>query len=469
MVDLLIKNGRIVSSQGIFNGDIAIEGETITGIYRDAGSQKVRKVIDAGGKYLLPGVIDTHTHIEEPFQGLTPLETWASGSRNAAMGGVTTTLNFSIQDPGKKLMDKIREHKQRAGALSCIDFNFHGVFTNYNDLENVSKEIEELVAFGVPSIKAFTIYTGDGLYADDWALYNIMLEMKKYGGFVGIHAENMSIGENLQKRLKAEGKLNTKYWPMTKPNFVEAEAVQRVCLLAEETGVNLYVVHTSTKEGVDILSAYKRKGLPIYCETCPHYLFFTDEIYSKPGIGVWQIISPPLRKAADNERLLRGIAQGEVHIIGSDHNAYHKEPKEKGYAEKGMLGVSNGGPGILEGPSALYSGAVCTGRITLERLVQITSENPAKMFGLYPRKGVLAPGSDADIVIFDPRQKKTLGADLYQDMDWTVYEGMELTGFPSHTIVRGNIIVEDGVFKGKEGTGRFIPGKMDQGLVKTIV
>jgi dihydropyrimidinase len=296
-----------------------------------------------------------------------------------------------------------------------------------------------------------------------------MLEVKKYGGFVGVHAENMSIGERLQQSLVAQGKLHSRYWPMTKPNFVEAEAISRVALLAQETGVNAYVVHTSTKEGVDILAAYRHKGLPIFCETCPHYLFFTDEIYEQPDIGVWQIISPPLRKAADKERLWQGISRCEVSIIGSDHNAYQKGPKEDGYAEKGFIGVSNGGPGILEGLSALYTGGVRTGRITLERLAQVTSENPAKMFGLYPRKGVLAPGSDADIVIFDPEKKQVLGQHLYDSMDWTVYEGMRVHGFPTHTIVRGQIIVEDGNFIGGDVRGKFIIGKMDQKIVQTIV
>ena len=467
--DLIIRNGLIVGSHGCYAGDIAVSGEQIAGIFKAGFIGKAHREIDATGSLVLPGVIDTHTHIEEPFQGLTPLEDWTAGSRNAAIGGVTTTLNFSIQDPGKNLMDKIREHFERAGSLSCIDFNFHGVFTDYKDLGSVRKEIAEMMRFGVPSLKVFTIYSADGLYADDWSMYSVMLEMKKHGGFVGVHAENMSIGEQMQQSLTSSGKVHSRYWPMAKPNFVEAEAISRVAMLAQETGVNAYVVHTSTREGVEILSSYRRKGLPIFCETCPHFLFFTDDIYEKPGIGVWQIISPPLRKEADKERLWQGINRNEVSIIGSDHNAYQKGPKEKGYAEKGFMGVSNGGPGILEGLSAMYTGGVRTGRITLERLTQITSENPAKMFGLYPRKGVLAPGSDADIVIFDPEKKQILGRHLYESMDWTVYEGMEVCGFPTHTIVRGKILVDDGDFSGNAGDGKFIPGKMDQNLVRTIV
>jgi dihydropyrimidinase len=470
MLDLLITNGLVVNSAGSFHGDVAVKDGIIVsvGAPSSGNSMNAEKVIDASGKYILPGAIDTHTHIEEPFQGLTPLEDWTSGTRNAAMGGVTTVLNFSIQDMGHKLTAKLDEHKKRAAALSCVDFSFHGVFSDYSDLHSVKREIAEIIDGGIPSLKIFTIYSSEGLYADDWAVYEIMQAVKQCGGVLGAHAENMSIGENMQKRLIAEKKTESKYWPQAKPNIVEAEAVSRLCMFAEDTGVNLYIAHTSTKEAVDILSGYYKRGLPIFCETCPHYLFFTDEIYEKPGIGIWEIISPPLRKRADSERLWSGLARKEVHFIGSDHNAYQKAPKEEAYAKEGFSGVSNGGPGILEGLSALYSGGVAAGRISIERLVEITSENPAKLFGLFPKKGALSPGSDADIVVFDPNKKQTLGAALYKDMDWTVYEGMEVLGFPAYTILRGAVIAENGKFAGKAGMGQFVPGKADDRLIKSI-
>ncbi len=465
--DLLITNGLVVDSEGSCRTDLAVKDGRIMALGANLPLEADR-VLEADGRFVLPGVIDTHVHIEEPFQGLTPLEDWAAGSRNAALGGVTTVLNFSIQDPGRSLMAKIQEHRERISSLSCVDFNFHGVFTDYTDLDKVRAEVGQLFAAGVTSLKAFMIYTGDGLYADDWALYNLLLEIKKYGGFLGVHAENMPIGENLQRQMAQQGRTSAGDWPLSKPNFVEAEAVQRACLLAQVTGGNLYIVHTSTRESMDIIEAYRRKKAPVYSETCPHYLLFDASIHDLPGVGVWQIISPPLRSKEDQAALWEGIRRGTVQIIGSDHNAYHKEPKDQGYAESGFPGVSNGGPGILEGLSVLYSEGVAQGRLSLERLVEITSANPAKMFGLYPRKGCLRPGSDADLVIFDPTKKQRLGADLYQSMDWTVYEGLEVTGFPSHTLVRGEFIVDDGHFKGRPGYGRFIPGRMNSALIGGI-
>lgn len=467
-LDLVIKNGTVVTAEGSFPADVAIEEGIIVGLGKRGAFSGAKKEIDAEGKLLLPGAIDTHTHIEEPFQGLVPDEDWTAGTRNAAIGGVTTVLNFVIQEKGRALMDCIRGEMKRIAELACVDFNFHGVFTELGDMDVVKREIGELFAAGVTSLKAFMIYTDGGLYTDDWALYNILQEVKKYGGFLGVHAENMSIGENMQKMMAREGRVQAKDWPFAKPYFVEVEAVQRACLLAEATGSNLYIVHMSAKEAVEVVNSYRKKGLSIFSETCPHYMVFTEDIYSQPGVGVWQIISPPLRKKEDNEALWQGIANGAVSIIGSDHNAYQKGPKDKGYAEKGFLGVSNGGPGIIEGLPVMYSEGVRTGRITQERMVEVTSTNPAKMFGLYPQKGTIAPGSDADIVIFDPQKKQKLGYQLYDSMDWTVYEGMEVQGFPAATILRGKVIVDNGQFLGHKGDGQFIFGKMDKRIVKTI-
>ncbi len=467
-MDVLIKNGIVVTAEGHYPADVAIEGEKIAAIVSPGVITEADKIIDAAGKYVVPGAIDTHTHIEEPFQGLTPDEDWTAGTRNAAMGGVTTVLNFSIQDPGAPLLDVIRRHKKRAGELSCIDFNHHGVFSDYSDIKKVVAEIPELFEEGVVSLKAFMIYTADGIYADDWSLYNLMRAMKEYGGFIGLHAENQSIGENMQFEFIDQGKIESKYWPMTKPNFVEAEAVSRACILAEETGCNMYIVHTSTKEAVEIIDRYREKGLPIHSETCAHYLAFDESLYEKEGVGVWEIISPPLRKEADQEALWEGIVNGPVCIMGSDHNAYGKVPKDAGYKEKGFKGVSNGGPGVMEGMGYLFAEGVNKGRLTLERFVEVTSTNAAKMFGLYPQKGTISAGSDADIVLIDPEAEMTFGEALYQDMDWTPYEGMTIKGCPVMTMLRGSVIMENGEFKGGKGQGRFIPAKMNPELVKTI-
>lgn len=464
----IIKNGTVVNSEGRMVVDILVKDGKIACLSEPGTLTEAENVIDATGKYILPGAIDTHAHIEEPFQGLTPEENWTQGTRNAAMGGVTTVLNFIMQQPDKSLTQYIREEKKRVGELACLDFNFHGVFTDYKDLDVVTADVEELFTEGVTSVKAFMIYTNDGIYADDYSLFRLMKKMSTLGGIVGVHAENMALGETIEKEFIKAGKIDSKYWPQVKPNIVEAEAVSRACMLAEEAGCRLYIVHTSAKESVDIIKGYRQKGLPIYSETCTHYLVLDESIYSKPGVGVWEIISPPLRKKADQERLWKGIKSGEVVVMGSDHNAYGKGPKDEGYKKEGFKGVSNGGPGILENAPVLFSEGVGKGRISLERFAEVTSTNPAKMFGLYPRKGTIAPGSDADLVIWDPKKKQTLGYELYQAMDWTAYEGMEVTGFPVLTMLRGQVVIKDGEFVGKKGMGQFVPGELDQDILGSI-
>ena len=467
-IDLLIKNGVIVNAEGRMTADLAVNGSVIAAIGRPGSFSGAQRVIDATGKYVLPGAIDTHTHIEEVFQGVTPDETWAAASSNAAVGGITTVINFAIQEKGRPLMEVVREQINRAQSVGSIDFNLHGTFTDYSDINAVLKEIDELFGMGVTSLKAFMIFSSDDLFADDWALFNLMRRVKKHGGFLGVHAENMSIGERLQDELIAAGKTKAEYWPLAKPNFIEAEAVQRACILAQATQSNLYIVHTSAGESVDIVRSYRQKGTRVFCETCPHYLIFDETIHSREGIGVWEIISPPLRKKADQDALWAGINDGTVTILGSDHNPLGKAGKERGYKEGGFAGVANGGPGLLEGLVAAHHFGVGTGRITMERLVEVTSTNAAKMFGMYPRKGTLRPGSDADIVIFDSQKTQTLGSHLYKGMDFTVYEGVEVKGFPTITILRGEVLVEDGKFVGKEGYGRFVPGNLNEDTIRNI-
>lgn len=466
----LIKNGTVISSEGRSHVSILIEDGKITCLAANGSiaDQDVDEVIDATGLYVMPGVIDTHTHIEEPFQGLTPDEDWFDGTRNAAMGGVTTVMNFVIQQPGQPLMAEIKKDRERVEKLACIDYTFHGVFSNYSNIESVLAEIDELFDYGVPSVKVFTIYSGDGLYADDWSLYRIMQKVREKGGFVGVHAENMAIGENHQKQLIQQGKVDASYWPQAKPYIVEEEAVRRVCLLSEYTGCRAYIAHTSTGAAVRAVKEYQAKGAPVYCEGCAHYFLFDDSLYSQPGIGVWEIISPPLRKKEDQRQLWEGIRNGAVALIGSDHNAYGKVPKDIGYQKQGFAGVSNGGPGVLENAVALFAEGVNGGRITPERFVQITSTNPAKMFGLYPQKGTLSIGSDADITLWDPHKTCTMGAELYQSMDWTPYEGIRFTGVPVRTIVRGQTVMQDGEFVGNKGTGRFVFGKLDEEALLTV-
>jgi dihydropyrimidinase len=467
MMDLVIEKGLIVTGAGVFEGDVGIRGEKIaavasTGMFPEAASR-----IDASGMYVLPGAIDTHAHIEEPFQGCVPEEDWTQATRAAARGGTTSVFNFVIQEKGRALADLIQTHKARAGRLSLIDFNFHGVFTDFSDLDAATAEIPRLFDLGVTSVKQFMIYSREGLATDDWALYNIMREVSAQGGIVGVHAENCAIGEGLTARLAGMGRTRATDWPRAKPPFVEAEAAQRAAMIAEFAQANLYIVHTSTRDAVQIIGGFRARGLPVFLETCPHYLTFTEERLSAPD-GKYQVVSPPLRRREDVDALWKALAEGTISIVGSDHNAYGRKDKDPGYERSGFMGVANGQPGILEILAILHSEGVRNGRISLPRMVEVSSTNAAKMFGIYPQKGTIAPGSDADLVIFDPRKEATLGSNLYEAADTSFYEGMRVTGFPVATLVRGRVVVRGGELLAGPGSGRFVAAAVRPGMYAGI-
>jgi len=465
-IDYLIRGGIVVNSNFEKQADVAIQGEKIVAVTEPNTIKNAKEIIDASGCYVLPGAIDTHTHFEEPFQGCVPNEDWGAGTRAACIGGTTFVFNFVIQSKNLSLTEDIANHKARASALSYIDFNFHGVFTNLKDMESNLKEIEGIIDGGVSSFKEFMIYTEEGLAVDDWNLMLIMKEITKRGGILGVHAENCSIGENLTKAIAASGKIDAKYWPLAKPNFVEAEAVNRAFMIAEYTNSNIYIVHTSTHEAVDLIGKYKY-GNNFFLETCPHYLTFTKDKYLDED-GKYQVISPPLRDKEDLEELWKGLANGRVSFIGSDHNAYGKESKDPGYAESGFMGVANGQPGVFEIITVVYNEGVRKNRIDMSRLVEITSTNAAKIFGIFPKKGIIAPGSDADIVIFDPNKKETLGFKWYEQADTSFYEGMEVVGFPKMTIVKGTVVAKEGKIIQKEPNGKFVPSTVRANMYQGI-
>jgi dihydropyrimidinase len=467
LMDVVIEKGRIVTAAGVYEGDLAISGERIAAVGRAGTFPEAKARINAEGLYVLPGAIDTHSHIEEPFQGCVPEEDWSQATRAAARGGTTSVFNFVIQENGQPLSELVRRHQARAGKMSLIDFNFHGVFTDFRDLQALRSEIPRLFELGVTSVKQFMIYTREGLATDDWVLYNILREVSSRGGIVGVHAENCAIGEGLTARLAAEGRTQATDWPSAKPPFVEAEAVQRAAMIAEFARANLYVVHTSTREAVQLARVSRARGLPLFLETCPHYLTFTEERLAAAD-GKYQIISPPFRRREDVDALWEGLADGTISIIGSDHNAYGRKDKDPGYERAGFLGVANGQPGILEILAVLHNEGVRKGRISLERMVEVSSTNAAKMFGLYPQKGTIAPGSDADLVLFDPRREVVLGSHLYEAADTSFYEGMRVTGFPAATLVRGRLVVRDGEVLADPGSGRFVGAASKPGMYAGI-
>lgn len=470
VIDLLIKNGTVVNPEGVVKADVAISKGKIVGIGNKGLFEEAKEVIDAKDTLLFPGGVDSHTHFETPFQGAVPKETWETGTKAAAIGGTTTAINFSIQKKGRPLMDSINVDIERANKLAVIDFAFHGAYTDFSDMDAVINEIPELFKAGITSIKEFMIYKRQGFMIDDWMLFNILNKIKEYGGFVGVHAENAPIGEGFREKLTEDGKTATKYHPISKPNFVEAEAIQRACSIAKFAGSKLYIAHMSTKEGVQIIKSYKNKSLPMYSETCTHYLTLTEKVHQDEGkLGIYSLLSPPLRREEDIKALWKGLEDGDVSLVGSDHAPFLTEHKMQGWQKEGFMGVANGAPGIFERMPVVYSEGVCKGKISLTTYVKVTSTNAAKMFGLYPRKGIIAPSSDADIVVFDPEKEVSLcAADWYEDIDWSLYENMKIKGFPEMTLIRGKVVAKDGKCVANAGYGGFIKGKMNEDAVSTV-
>ncbi|MGQ9721888.1 MAG: dihydropyrimidinase [Candidatus Jordarchaeum sp.] len=465
-MELVIKNGKIVLPSGVFEANVAVDNGEIVSLGKT--ELKADKVIDASGKLVLPGLIDSHSHIAQPFQGAIPKETWETGSISAAFGGITTVLDFVAQlDPitYEKLgvMGDIKRKEETAGKQAVIDFAFHGIFVDFSDMNIVLKEMEEAVKYGYPSFKEFMTYLL--LAVSDWNLYRILSKAKEIGATVGVHAENYPLEEGMVKKFVEEGKKEPKYHPLSKPNLVEAEAIQRAILLAEWAQSRIYIAHMSTKEGVELVKNARLRGSTIYAETCPQYLTLTDDLYERPD-GANFIISPPLRKKEDNEALWKALAEGYVALYGSDHVPL---PSEAKMAAKSFNETPNGAPGNELMLPILYSEGVNKGRISLPRLVEVSSLNASKLFGLYPKKGLVAPGFDADIVILDPKLKKTVRLeDLHMDIDYVNWEGWKLTGWPTVVISRGTLVIEDGQLVGKPGHGKPVKGKIDEELIKTV-
>ncbi len=449
---LVIKNGKIATASEIFEADIGIEDGKIVAIARDL---KGEEVIDAGGKIVMPGMIDGHTHMAMPFMGTFSSDDFETGTKAAAFGGVTTIINFAIQEKGKGLKDAIEVEDSKAKGKAFIDYAFHVAITDMR--EDVLAEIPEVMKNGVTSFKLFMTY--EGLMVTDDVLLEVLDVVTKNGGLVGVHAENYYIIKFLTKRLLAEGKTDPIYHAYSRPNCCEEEAVNRACIITQIVNGRLYVVHLSTAEGLERIEEFQKRGVRVYAETCPQYLLLDEELYKEPDFGgAKYVMSPPLRREKDRRALWDGIRRGTIQLIGSDHCPFFMEQKEMGKDD--FTKIPNGAPGVETTLPLLFSEGVVKGRITLNRLVEVFSTNPAKLYGMYPKKGTIAIGSDADIVILDPKKEVTLSVDmLHQNVDYTPYEGWKVKGYPVVTIVRGKVVCEEGEFYGEKGYGEFVPRK----------
>ena len=449
----LIKHGTIVTASDQYQGDVLVEDERIA-VIGTTLDMHADTIIDASGKYVLPGGIDVHTHLDMPFGGSTSADDFESGTIAAAFGGTTSVVDFAIQYRGQTLHHALETWAKKAEGKAVIDYGFHMIITELTD--QVEGEMDALVRQGVTSFKLFMAYPGVFML-DDASIFKALLRTGKNGGTVCMHAENGGVIDVLVQRALAAGQTAPRYHALTRPARAEAEATHRAIALAEIADVPVYIVHLSAAEALEMVTEARDRGLPAFAETCPQYLFLSYDNYEEPGFdGAKYVMSPPLRARATQHELWRGLACNDLQVISTDHCPFcMKEQKELGLND--FSKIPNGAPGIETRLSLVYDGGVAAGRITLNRFVELTSTAPAKVFGLFPRKGTIAPRSDADIVVFDPTRTITLSATtLHMKVDYNPYEGRQVTGATDTVLSRGRLVIEDGKFVGRAGAGSFL-------------
>ncbi|NOX63680.1 MAG: dihydropyrimidinase [Chloroflexi bacterium] len=456
----LIKNGTIVTAGDTVQADVLIEGEQVALIGRDLPADDA-EVIDATGKLLLPGGIDVHTHLDLPFGGTVSSDDFFTGHRAAAFGATTTHIDFVIQPMGGSLREGVEEWHKKAEGKAAIDYGFHIAITDLRD--DVMAEIPSMLDEGITSLKLFMAYKGL-FQVDDTTLFRAMQVAAEHGMLIMVHAENGDVIAELTKKLLAEGKTAPKYHAEAHPAMAEAEATGRAVALSGITGAPLYVVHMTCEEAVEQLALGREKGFPVMGETCTQYMFVFEEHLALPDYeGAKYVCSPPVRKPKDAAVLWKALANNTLQAVSTDHCPFWFEGGKEGRIPGKELGresfhqIPNGMPGIEDRMPVMWHHGVNSGRFSMNRFVEITSANPARIFGLYPRKGAIAVGSDADIVIWDPEKEHTISAATHHmHTDYNVYEGMTVRGWPERVLLRGKTIVDGDAWLGEAGSGQFL-------------
>jgi dihydropyrimidinase len=449
----LIKNGTVVTASDTNKTDVLIEGEKIVAIGSGL-TTKADQVVDAENRYVMPGAIDVHTHMELPFGGTFASDDFATGTAAAAWGGTTTIVDFAVQTYGQTLRQGLDQWHKKAEGKAYIDYGFHMIVREIND--SILKEMDVLVNEGVPSFKLFMAYPGVFML-DDAAIFRAMSRTAENGGLIMMHAENGGAIDVLVKRYLAEGKGDPINHGLTRPASMEGEATSRAIALSRLAEVAVYIVHLSSKEALNAVREARDDGAATFAETCPQYLYLSLDDLARPGFeGAKYVCSPPLRPPSHHDELWKGLLQDDLQLVATDHCPFHfKGQKELGRGD--FSKIPNGLPGVEDRFTLIFHGGVNSGRITLNRFVELVATAPAKMFGLFPRKGTIAPGSDADIVIFNPRVERTLSAKTHHmNVDYSCYEGMTVKGLPEVVMQRGNVLVRDGTFQGTKGAGQFL-------------
>ena len=451
----LISNGTVVTAEGSYAADVLVDGETIAAVGRDleAVAGPFDRMIDATGKYVIPGAIDVHTHMELPFGGTFAKDTFETGTRAAAWGGTTTIIDFAVQSRGQPLREGLDAWRAKAEGNCAVDYGFHMIMSDVND--DSLAEMDRLVTEGVTTFKLFTAYPGV-FFSDDGAIFRAMKRTATNGGLIMMHAENGPAIDVVAAENFAAGRTDPIWHGMSRYPIFEGEATNRVIRLAEAAGVPVYIVHLSARDALDEVRAARDRGAHAFAETCPQYLFLTLDDLGNGFEGSKFVCSPPLRPAEHAEDLWKGLVTDDLAVVSTDHCPFDfAGQKELGRGD--FRKIPNGLPGVENRVDLLHDGGVVAGRISASRWVEIISTAPARLFGLYPRKGTVAAGADADLVVYDPEAKHVISASTHHmDVDYSCYEGRLVTGASSVVMSRGLVIIEDGRYTGQKGHGRFL-------------
>jgi dihydropyrimidinase len=454
-MSVLIKGGRVVTAADDYVGDVYAEGERITLIGESLDVQ-ADKVIDAAGKYVLPGGIDPHTHLDMPFGGTVTIDDVESGQTSAAFGGTTCHVDFIIQPSGATFAAAVEEWRAKANGKQVIDMGYHMAVTDLKE-GGTLEELASLPDEGITSYKLFMAYKG-ALMVDDETLFRTMQVAAETGALVMVHAENGDAIDVLVKEALAAGHAEPKYHALTRPPETEGEATNRAIQLSRVAGSPLYVVHVSCAEAVEPIAIAREKGWNIHGETCTQYFFVDYTFLERPDFeGAKYVYTPPPRDKANQDVLWNAVRTDILSAISTDHCAFLWDG-QKTMGRDDFSKIPNGAPGLENRLQMIHEFGVRAGRISLNRMVELLSTNPAKLFGLYPRKGTIAVGSDADIVVFDPEKKVTISASTHHSKsDYNLFEGTEVTGVPEVVLLRGQVLVEDGELVASPGVGQFVP------------
>jgi dihydropyrimidinase len=457
MSTLLIQNGTLVTADKTYKADILVEDGRIKEIAEALPRTAADRIIDAQGMLVMPGGIDVHTHMDMPFGGTTSSDDFETGTRAAAFGGTTTIVDFAIQARGTKMREALDTWWKKAENKACIDYGFHMIVT---DLGNSGLEdMDDMVREGIASFKLFMAYP-NVLMADDATIFRALGQTAKNGALICMHAENGGVIDIIVQKALAEGKTAPIYHALTRPTKAEAEAVHRSIALAEMAGAPVYIVHLSSEDALNQVREARDRGVPAFAETCPQYLLLSIEEMERPNFeGAKYVFTPPLREKHNLPKLWDGLRHDHLQVVSTDHCPFCFEDQKK-LGVDDFTKIPNGGPGVENRLQLIYHHGVSTGKITLNRFVELVSTTPAKLFGMYPKKGALEPGSDADIVIWDTEADYTISAATHHmRVDYSMFEGYKVKGNARQVISRGEVVVENNKFEGKIGRGEFLRRK----------